>query len=115
VTKEARVELRGVLDHTASSARIADDGSLIVELYDFSAEAEKWLGNDVAFLLHVAAADKGHMLSLLLGEDSATVREAGDDATLLQLLRERFDDYYAVKEWLDGQGIGYRKEFEPWA
>jgi hypothetical protein len=115
VSEPERFKLSGVLERTASWVYVVDDGTLVVELYDFSPDAEKWLGNDVAFLLHVAAADKAQMLSRLLGQDSSTMRGAGDDATLLRLLCERFDDYYAVKEWLDREGIGYRKEFEPWA
>jgi hypothetical protein len=115
VTEGEQVRLRGVLDKTASWARIAGDGSLVVELYDFSADAEKWFGNDVAFLLHVAAADKPRMLARLRGDVAESARDDAADAVLLRLVRERFDDYYAVKEWLDREGIAYRKEFEPWA
>jgi hypothetical protein len=114
MTAEKRVKLRGVLAHTASSAAIDGDGNLVVELYDFSAEAHRWLGNDVAFVLHIDAADKAEALRRL--------RAAGhfadaydDDAALLQLLAERFDDYYDVERWLNDEGIPFRKEFEPWA
>ncbi|HEV3089521.1 MAG TPA: hypothetical protein VGX96_20125 [Candidatus Elarobacter sp.] len=110
-----RVKLRGGLDRTASWVYVTDDGTLVTELYDFSPDAEKWLGNDVAFLLHVAAADKARVLSALRGEAFATGSDRERDAALLESLRERFDDYYAVKEWLDQRGIAYRKEFEPWA
>jgi hypothetical protein len=102
MTAEKRVKLRGILDHTASSAAITADGSLVVELYDFSPEAHRWLGNDVAFLLNIDAA--GHFADAY-----------DDDAALLQLLAERFDDYYDVERWLNDEGIPFRKEFEPWA
>ncbi|PKO21053.1 MAG: hypothetical protein CVU38_16840 [Chloroflexi bacterium HGW-Chloroflexi-1] len=60
-----RVQLQGVLDKTASWAGISADGSLIVELYDFSAEAARCFGNDVAFLLVISTEAKGEMLTRL--------------------------------------------------
>ena len=114
MTAEKRVKLRGVLAHTASSAAIDGDGNLIVELYDFSAEAHHWLGNDVAFLLELGPAAKDAALRRLSGGQDA--KNASDpDAQLLQLVAERFDDYYAVEQWLTEQGIPFRKQFEPWA
>jgi len=114
VTEEKRVRLRGVLAQTASSVTIGADGSLVVELYDFSDAAQKWLGNDVAFLLHLGAEQKAELLrSLQQAEEPA---RAGDrDALLLSLLAERFKDYYDVERWLIDRGIPFRKEFEPWA
>ena len=110
------VRLRGVLEQTTTWARIEADGGLCVELYDFSSEAHACLGNDVAFLLHVAAADKPCVLGALL-EDRNGLPAASEvaDATLLRILAERFADYYDVKGWLEAHGIPYRKEFEPWA
>ncbi len=109
-----RVRLRGVLQHTASCVAIDDRGELVVELYDFSPEAHTCLGNDVAFLLHVGAAEKDHALLRLLDERQPP--DAADrDALVLQLLAERFADYYDVKRWFEAEGIPYRYEFEPWA
>ncbi|HEV2740432.1 MAG TPA: hypothetical protein VGU66_17870 [Candidatus Elarobacter sp.] len=114
MTAEKRVKLRGILAQTASSAMIGDDGTFVVELYDFSAEAHRWLGNDVAFLLELGPAEKDAALRRLLGrQDAANASEP--DAQLLQLVAERFDDYYAVEQWLNEQGIPFRKRFEPWA
>jgi len=113
MTAEKRVKLRGVLDRTATSATIDADGSLIVELYDFSPEAHRWLGNDVAFLLKIDAAEKAGALRRLRAARHCA--DAYDDAALLQLLAERFDDYYDVERWLNDEGIPFRKEFEPWA
>jgi hypothetical protein len=111
---DKRVKLRGVLAHTASSAAIGADGGLVVELYDFSADAHTWLGNDVAFLLELGPAEKDAVLRQLLGgHDAPNARDR--DALLLQLVAERFDDYYAVEQWLNEQGIPFRKRFEPWA
>jgi hypothetical protein len=114
VSAEKRVKLRGVLAHTASWAIVGDDGGLVIELYDFSTEAHTWLGNDVAFLLHLSAGDKDRVLARLLLQAQAT-RTPDGDALLLKLIEERFDDYYAVQQWLNEQGIPFRKEFEPWA
>jgi hypothetical protein len=111
---DKRVKLRGVLAHTASSAAIGDDGGLVVELYDFSADAHTWLGNDVAFLLELGPAEKDAALRQLLGGHEAP-NAPDPDALLLQLVAERFDDYYAVEQWLNEQGIPFRKRFEPWA
>jgi hypothetical protein len=66
VNIEKRVKLKGVLERAASSVEIKGDGSLVVEVYDFSDEAEQWFGNDVAFLLKVSSADKSRMLSWLM-------------------------------------------------
>ena len=116
MSEPARVALRNVLAHTASWASIEPDGGLLVELYDFSPEAHSCLGNDVAFLLHVAAADKERLLAELLRYRAGDVPDASrSDAALLQLLREGFEDYYAVKEWFEQHAIPYRKEFDPWA
>ncbi len=117
MSEAKQVKLANGLPHTASWARIAEDGSLVVELYDFSPDAETWFGNDVAFLLHVRPRDKQRVLAHLLRERAGTDGDDDSDADtkLLRLMGERFADYYAVKEWLDQNGIPYGKEFEPWA
>lgn len=61
VKTQKLVDLKGSFKHTTSSAQIKSDGSLVIELYDFSSEAEKWLGNEVAFLLKVLPCDKSKM------------------------------------------------------
>jgi hypothetical protein len=111
---EQRVTLRGVLAQTASSAAIVGDGRLIVELYDFSDAARKWLGNDVAFVLELGAEQKPGLLTRLLPAEQP-LPATDHDVLLLKLLAERFDDYYDVERWLTDQGIPFRKEFEPWA
>ena len=110
-----RVKLKGVLERTASSAEIKSDGSVVIELYDFSNEAEKWLGNDVAFLLKVSSGDKSRMLSCLTKGQNQLAGSLDRDELLLQLLKERFADYYAVKQWLEENKIPYQKEFDSWA
>jgi hypothetical protein len=114
MTTEKRVRLRGVLAQTASSAEIGADGRLVVELYDFSDDAQKFLGNDVAFVLTLECAEKATLLARLLPAEQVS-REPDPDTLLLQQLAERFADYYDVERWLNDQGIPFRKEFEPWA
>ena len=111
---EKRVKLRGVLAQTATWAVVGDDGNLVVELYDFSADAHTLLGNDVAFLLELGAEAKDAALTRLLG-DRPPPNGSDRDALLLRLIAERFDDYYAVQQWLNDHGIPFRKQFEPWA
>ena len=115
VNIEKRVKLKGVLDRTASSVEIKGDGSLVVEVYDFSDKAEQWFGNDVAFLLKVSSADKSRMLSCLMAGQHEMAGSLDRDELLLQLLKEQFVDYYAVKQWLEENKIPYQKEFDSWA
>ena len=115
VKTEKLVDLKGGLKHTASSAQIKSDGSLVIDLYDFSSEAEKWLGNEVAFLLKVSPNDKGKMLSCLLGGQNPMLDESQEDDLLLRLIGERFTDYYEVNRWMEENEIPYEKEFDPWA
>jgi hypothetical protein len=115
VKTEKRVDLKGSLKSTTSSAQIKSDGSLVIELYDFSSEAEKWLGNEVAFLLKVFPRDKSKMLSCLLEGQKRMLDESQEDDLLLQLIGERFTDYYDVKQWMEENKIPYEKEFDPWA
>ena len=112
---EKLVDLKGGLKHTTSSAQIKSDGSLVIELYDFSSEAEKWLGNEVAFLLKVSPGDKSKMLSCLLAGQNQMLDEFQEDDLLLQLIGERFTDYYEVKQWIEENKIPHEKEFDPWA
>jgi hypothetical protein len=115
VKTEKLVDLKGGLARTTSSAQIKSDGSLVIELYDFSREAEKWLGNEVAFLLKVSPSDKGKMLSCLLGGQNQMPDESQGDDLLLQIIGERFTDYYEVKRWMEENEIPYEKEFDQWA
>ena len=112
---EKFVDLKGGLKHTASSAQIKSDGSLVIELHDFSSEAEKWLGNEVAFLLKVSPGDKSKMLSCLGAGQNQELDESQEDDLLLRLIGERFTDYFEVKQWIEENQIPYEKEFDPWA
>jgi hypothetical protein len=110
-----RVKLKGGLEKTSSSAEVKADGSLVIELYDFSHEAEERLGNDVAFLLTISARDKMHLLTQLMAEQEVIPDLSDQDDLLLWLLRARFSDYYAVRQWLEKKGFPYQEAFDPWA
>lgn len=113
--KLRRVELKGGLEKTASPAEIQSDGSLVVELYDFSPEADRWFGNDIAFLLKISAPDKEQMLTRLQAEQTPQADASERDNLLLRLIAERFSDYFAVKQWLEENAIPYQKGFDSWA
>ena len=113
--KMKRVRFRDGLENTASSAEIKDDGTLVIEFFDFSEEAEGVFGNDVAYQLIIPAADKETILSTLIN-DETTMKRAGDsDVELLRLLEERFKSYFDLRDWLDENGVDYQKVFDAWA
>ncbi len=112
---DAQVKLRGRLPQTASSASIRPDGSLVIEIYDFSDEAQKWLGRDGAYFMILVPEQKAGILNLLAAEDGAPPFTLSGDEALLALIQRRFEDYYDVKKWLDARGIPYEKDFDTWA
>ncbi len=112
---ELRVRLTGCLPDTASSASIRPNGSLVIEIYDWSAEAEQWLGREAAYFMIVAAEHKGRILAHLVPEDETVSTTTGIDHRLLTVLQQRFIDYYAVKQWLEATGIPFEKDFDGWA
>lgn len=118
MTDEARrVRLKGDSDHSAHTIELKVDGTLVVELYDFSDSAKNWVGGDIAWLITiqkesvpqiVAALEKDSVLRDRLRDMPVT----SDDPMLglLPLLPLRFNRYYDVKEWLDSNHIPYTKE-----
>lgn len=115
VIREKRVRLEGVLEHSASSARIGDDGNLIIEFYDFGPDAEQWFGNDVAFRLMISSKSKDEVISRLTSGAAWAKDSAERDDLLLRLIADQFPDYYAVKGWLEEQEIAFEREFDSWA
>lgn len=104
-----RIKLPGGLARTASSVEVQPDGSLMIELYDYSEEADQAFGNDVAYLIYV---DQGNLGRL---QQALGLPRAEADEALLQTMAGQFPDYYAVMRWLDSERIPYRKEFDAWA
>lgn len=107
------VKLTGGLPGTTTFLYGGPGDSLVIELYDYSPQAESSFGNDVAVLIHVAAEHKSQMRALL--RDPEQFPLAGGDLELFEIMRDRFRDYYEVQRWLDANGIPYRKEFDSWA
>ncbi|HEX2076479.1 MAG TPA: hypothetical protein VHG08_02185 [Longimicrobium sp.] len=104
--ERARVRLSGGLQKTASWAILRADGGVTVEWYDYSEEAHRVFGNDVAHLVHVSPSDVPRLCTLL---------GAADADAVLQAMEARFADYFAAKAWLDEQSIPYQQEYDSWA
>lgn len=109
------VKLGGGLPSTASHASIRDDGSLVLEIFDWSEEAQRWLGRDAAYYMIIAPETKPRVHAQLAAEAGGVPVRAGSDRQLLALVEERFPDYYAAKRWLDAAGIPYARDFDSWA
>ena len=102
-----RIKLRGRLVKTASSAYIGDTGELCVEIFDFSDEAQKVFGNDVAYT--VSIHDKAALRQLL------GLHADAKDVDIVDRVATQFEDYYAVKRWLEASGVAFDETFESWA
>jgi hypothetical protein len=111
-----RIKLAGTSARTTSSVEIKDDGDLIVEFYDFSADAHKSLGRDVAFIVTVAANDKEDLLRrLLIGEPMDNASALNNDDLLLSLLEKRFKSFFEIKEFLKNANIPFKEAIDDWA
>jgi len=104
-----RLTLADSLPHTVTWVYIGDGGRLTIEWYDFSEEAENSLGGDVAFLLHIDDAGK-QQIGALLADTSAPPGDTCDD-TLLQMIQQRFGNYFEIKSWLIDNNIPFESEF----
>jgi hypothetical protein len=107
-----RVRLAGGPEHSATFASIAGDGSLVVEFYDHSDQAEHMMGNDVAYLITIRTGHKERVLKRLLGAASILVPGETADALLLMVLSERFESYFDVRDWLDANDLPFHKSFD---
>jgi hypothetical protein len=108
------IKLKGSLEHTCSSLEIKEDGSLIVDFYDFSQEAEDHMGGDVAYSLIIDAADKEKIFLLLLEKSALSKNQDDKDGLLLAVMEKKFRSYFEVQEWLKNNGIAFKKVFDPW-
>lgn len=104
--ERARVRLSGGLEKTASWVVLWANGGVTVEWYDYSEEAHRVFGNDVAHLVHVSADDVPRLCALL---------DAADVDALPAAMQARFADYFAAKAWLNEHSIPYRQEYDSWA
>ena len=106
------VKLRGILQGTASWARVFDDGRLELEYYDYSSSAQDWFGNDVAWMYYIDPSEKPRLLTLL---SVRTGKPVADDQAMLDALAEGFGDVKQVRDWLKENQLPFREEFDSWA
>jgi hypothetical protein len=112
---QRRILLPGGPDHSASWVEIAGDGRMAIEFYDHSDEAQTAFGNDVAYLLTIAAGDSDTVLYRLL-DDHPTIPAATDmNSLLLSLIARKFTSYFDLKEWLEAESIPFARTFSSWA
>ena len=97
-----KIKLNGGPDKTATWLWL--EGSLLkVEYYDFSEEAQRFFGNDIAYTLTVIDMDKLY----------ASTNQNG--SSILAWLTENFKSYFSIKQWLAESGVGFSIETESWA
>jgi hypothetical protein len=89
-----KVKLAGGLEKTVTWVW-HEDAQLKVEYYDFSEDAQRMFGNDIAYTLIVTEIDKLYSVAKL------------DKATAVQWFVENFKTYFAIKEWLEDHKIGF--------
>lgn len=99
-----KVKLSGVPDRTATWIWLDPvEGRLKVEYYDFSEDAQRLFGNDIAYTITVDEMDK--LLSTVNLEA----------ASLVPWMAGYFKSYFGIKQWLEESKIGFRVEIEGWA
>lgn len=80
-----------------------ENGQLKVEYYDFSEEAQRMFGNDIAYTITVTEMDRLYSSS----KQNAKL--------LIQWLADNFQNYFAIKKWLEEMDIDFHLETESWA
>ena len=107
-----KAELRGILDHTASWARVLEDGRIELEYYDYSPAAQNTFGNDVAWMYRIDPSVKPRWWELLGVLTGAAIT---CDQAMLDSLVKSFEDVKGVRDWLVEKQIPYEEEFDSWA
>ena len=77
-----------------------EKGLLKVEYYDFSEDAQRMFGNDIAYTITVC--DMPKLFSTV----------SKDEASLLPWIVEYFKSYFGIKQWLEENKIGFDVEIE---
>lgn len=80
-----------------------EEGQLKVEYYDFSEDAQRLFGNDIAYILTVHEMDKLF----------AAVNQ--DEVKLIPWMESYFVSYFGIKQWLQENGIDFKVAVEGWA
>lgn len=81
----------------------AVSGQLRVEFYDFSETAQQMFGNDIAYTLTVTEMKKIYLLT------------KQHERSLIKWMKKNFQDYFAIKDWLEKHDIAFETEIESWA
>ena len=105
-TARLEMKIRSPWEKSSAWARVITDGSLELELYDFSPQAQSSMGGDVAWIWTVEAQDMPQLLSLLPSQ----AREG--DQGLLTMLILSFMDVHAIRDWIREQKIPLREDFD---
>ena len=101
---EQKVRLSGGPDKTVTWIWLDPAGGwLKVEYYDFSEDAQRLFGNDIAYTITVDEMDKLY----------TTVNQ--NKQSLIPWMSQYFRSYFAIKKWLEESKIGFRVEIESWA
>ncbi len=114
-TEESSVRLRAGLPSTATWVKLAPDGTLLVEFYDYSQQAQSSFGNDVAYVLTVQPPETLKLWSLFIDVEERPATTLPDAILFLQRLQERFESYFEIKRWFDENNIAYQRTFDTWA
>lgn len=80
-----------------------ENGQLKVEYYDFSEEAQRMFGNDIAYTITVKEMERLYSSS------------KQNEDVIIQWLVDNFQNYFAVKKWLEEMDIDFHLETESWA
>ena len=109
------IKLAGNLARTTTWIKISRQGDVVIEYYDFSEEAESFLGNDTAYMLTIKHPDRGEMLRLLAGDAAQEIARLPEDEAILKLMSMQFGDYFEIKQWLKANNIAFQKAIDSWA
>ena len=94
-----KIKLSGELDKTVTWAWL-QDGYLKIEYYDFSDEAQRMFGNDIAYTITVKEMSKLYSFT------------NQDETSLITWLVENFKGYFGIERWLKENGIDFSVERE---
>lgn len=108
-TARYEVKIPTTWTQSSGSARLTTEGSLELELYDFSDQAQQSMGNDVAWIWTVAAEDMPALLHML------PVEAALSDQALIDALVAAHGHVHAIRDWIRAQNIPLREDFDSWA
>ena len=109
------IKLTGDLAQTTTRIQITEVGDLVVDYYDFSDDAHRAFGNDVAYVLTITATEKSRIFQLLAAEQGIETPLLSPDNLILRLLKQQFGNYFQLKQWLDDNAIQYQQHFDSWA